>query len=62
MWNESKTSKQKYLWLEEYGKCGCTNVTRRKGDALGYCPVHGNNRVHLIMIPNDGEVRIGYAG
>lgn len=34
--------RDKTLWLEEYEKCGCTNVTYWR-EFSGYCAKHGNN-------------------
>jgi len=52
-------SKRKWLWLEEF-KCGCTNVIKTKREALGYCPVHGQDRRRIILIRK--KLGNGYAG
>ena len=46
-------------WLEEY-RCGCSNVTTTKKDALGHCPMHGTDSRHVIKLT--APVEVGYAG
>ncbi len=46
--------KSKGTWLEEY-KCGCTNVTATKREALGYCPDHGEDRRRITKLLNPIE-------
>jgi hypothetical protein len=48
--------KRKWSWLEEYAGCRCSNVTRTKRTALGYCPTHGGEWKRLTLIPGDMEV------
>ena len=57
-----KAKTQRWCWLEEFKNCGCSNVVKRKKDVLGYCPVHGTDRVRLSKLPSGmtlGYVRIG---
>lgn len=42
-------------WLEEY-KCGCSNVTAIKREALGYCPRHGEDRRNLYKLTEPVKV------
>lgn len=37
------------IWLEEF-KCGCSNVTATKREALGYCPIHGEDKRHSYKL------------
>lgn len=37
------------VWLEEF-KCGCSNVTATKKEALGYCPKHGEDKRHSYKL------------
>jgi hypothetical protein len=39
------------VWLEEYRNCGCSNVTEKKAEALGYCPIHGTDRQRITKVP-----------
>ena len=57
-----ETKTQRWRWLEEFTRCGCTNVVKRKKDALGYCPIHGTDRVRITKVPSGmtlGYVKIG---
>lgn len=36
-------------WLEEY-KCGCSNVTKFKNEALKYCPRHGADKIRIYKL------------
>jgi len=56
----SKQKGRRWLWLEEYVRCGCSNVTRTKAEALGYCPTHGTDRRRITKVPAGME--LGYAG
>ena len=56
---QSKTHR-KWLWLEEYQGCGCSNMTATKREALGYCPKHGTGRRRITKIPNNG-MEVGFA-
>ncbi|MCP4899700.1 MAG: hypothetical protein GY906_22265 [bacterium] len=51
---EPKVAKRKWVWLEEYKKCHCSNVTELKKDAVGYCPRHGTDRQRINKIPGAG--------
>lgn len=44
-------------WMEEY-KCGCSNVTALKNEALGYCPIHGEDKRHIYRLTE--PVAVGY--
>ena len=54
------STRRKWVWLEEYAHCGCSNVTETKREAIGYCPKHGCDRLRITMIPNDG-IELGLA-
>jgi hypothetical protein len=50
-WQQKQSGK--WVWLEEYERCGCSNVTNTKAEALGYCPRHGTDRRRITKLPND---------
>jgi hypothetical protein len=54
-------TKTKWVWLEEYKTCGCSNVTKSKRDAVGYCWLHGTDRRRITKVPGNG-MALGYAG
>ena len=43
---------QKGKWLEEYS-CGCTYVAKLKKELIGYCGLHGNNRIHIYKLSEE---------
>ena len=45
--------KNKWVWIEEYESCGCSEDARRKKDLLGYCALHGNSRKNIYKLPTD---------
>ena len=51
---------RRWLWLEEYVRCGCSNVTLTKREANGYCPKHGTDKRRITKVPAGME--LGYAG
>ena len=48
--------KRKFVWLEEF-KCGCSNIVKVRKDAIGYCPIHGEDRRRITHVP---EIEEGY--
>ncbi len=54
--DRSPRTRRKWLWLEEYKSCGCSNVTVTKAYALGYCPTHGTDRRRITKVPSGMEV------
>ncbi len=42
----------RYVYLEEYKKCGCSFATRLKRDLPGYCPIHGTDRKRCTKLPD----------
>jgi len=50
---------RKWVWLEEYAGCGCSNVTLARKDAIGYCPRHATERRRIIKVP---YMEPGFAG
>ena len=45
-------------WLkqaEEYERCSCTQIEKRKKDLLGYCSRHFTDRKRVTKIPDIGE-------
>jgi hypothetical protein len=61
---ESRTSSRRWVWLEEYEQCSCTNVTELRRDATGYCPRHFTDKKRITKLPNDGpnKLELGYVG
>jgi hypothetical protein len=55
-----KRRRPKWVYLEEYRGCGCTNVTVARRDAVGYCPKHLTDRRRIAKMP--GTLTLGYAG
>lgn len=49
---------QKGKWLEEYG-CGCTLVTKYKKELIGYCGIHGQDRINIYKLPEETECGLG---
>ena len=41
--------RQRYWWWEEY-HCGCVKEYSFKRECVGYCPVHGENRINLYKV------------
>jgi len=37
-------------WLEE-DRCGCSFVAKTKGELIGYCGKHGENRRNIYRLP-----------
>jgi hypothetical protein len=51
----------KWIWMEEYAHCSCTNVTKTKAEALGYCENHGTERRRITRLPNsDPPMELGF--
>lgn len=55
-------NKTGWVWLEEYEKCGCSNVTNFRFELLGYCEVHGNSTKRVTRLPKTPGMQMGYAG
>jgi hypothetical protein len=49
------TAGQRYVYLEEYERCSCTQIEKRKKDLLGYCSRHFTDRKRVMKIPDIGE-------
>ncbi len=47
-------------YLEEYQRCGCTNIEFSRDDLLGYCPRHGTDRKYAKRIPVKKGDALGY--
>jgi len=57
-----KKTTVKWVWLEEYRTCGCSNVAATRKEALGYCPKHGTDRRRITKIPKAMGLGLGYVG
>lgn len=55
-----KPKRPKFVWMEEYANCGCTNVTVTRAEAVGYCPRHLTPKRRITKLP--GTLDLGYAG
>lgn len=44
-------SMSKWVWMEEYKTCSCSQIERKKSDLLGYCSRHGHNRRYVVKLP-----------
>lgn len=51
----------RYVYLEEYEKCGCSFAARLKKELPGYCSIHGTDRKRCTKLP-DPDFELGFAG
>ena len=53
----------RYIYLEEYEKCGCSFASKLKRDLPGYCSIHGTDRRRCTKLPEIGKTfELGFAG
>ena len=51
--------RQRYIWIEEYEGCDCSEEAGRKKDLFGYCSVHGGDRTNIYKVPVDKQGNSG---
>ncbi len=45
------TRKPRYLWIDHYSNCGCSEEALRNSDLTGYCAYHGHDVQERIKLP-----------
>ena len=53
----------RFVYLEEYERCGCSFAARFKRDLIGYCSIHGTDRKRCTKLPDPSNTfKLGFAG
>lgn len=53
----------RYVYLEEYEKCGCSFAAKFKRDLPGYCSIHGTDRKRCTKLQDPKNIfELGFAG
>jgi len=42
---------KKFVWMEEYKTCHCSDIKTRRKDFLGYCRKHGFDKSIIVKFP-----------
>jgi hypothetical protein len=58
--DREKPKNERGKWMEEYKKCGCSFVAKKKSELPGYCSRHGTDRRRATKLIE--PIECGYAG